>query len=224
MGSELRVAPNLWPQSDRDMKKNDLLHMIAESGYNVGFGAKLHFATLDIVEKAPGWINVLGFVIGVYALIFPALAAAWVSATLVIASALTLYVTFYNPEKQKYDDAGVKLTQAYHHLHHLYAEVKAQPDAADLSEFAERHKQIVSAASGTSMSKQIFLAHEYAHVKFFWQHQIGWVDEQLQFTFLRDKMPFSAWITLVLVAIVAIALVVRSEVVPIIASLGHCKP
>ena len=35
------------------MDKNTLLKMIAETGYNVGFGAKKHFATYDIVEKAP---------------------------------------------------------------------------------------------------------------------------------------------------------------------------
>ena len=132
------------------MKKNDLLRLIAESGYNIGFGAKLHFSTLDIVEKAPGWINVIAFIIGVYALIFPALAAAGISATLVIASALTIYVTFYNSDKQKYDEAGVSLTRSYNQLRDLYAEVKAQPDDADVTAFAQRRSEIVDAAAGLS--------------------------------------------------------------------------
>lgn len=178
------------------MKREDLLRMVAESGYNVGFGAKLHFATLDIVEKAPGWVNVIGFVVGVYSLIFPALALAGISATLVIASSLTLYINFYNSDKEKYDKAGTALTRAYHELRQLYAEVKAQPDSADMSAFAQRRMDIVDGASGVSLSKQIFLAPWYAHVKFFWEHQVGWVNDELKLSFLRDKVPLGAWVTL----------------------------
>ncbi|MFM0521618.1 SLATT domain-containing protein [Caballeronia jiangsuensis] len=180
------------------MKKEDLLRIVAESGYNVGFGAKLHFATLDIVEKAPGWVNVIGFVVGVYSLIFPALALAGVSATLVIASSLTLYINFYNSDKEKYDKAGTALTRAYHSLRQLYAEVKAQPESADMSAFAQRRMDIVDSASGVSLSKQIFLAAWYAHVKFFWEHQVGWVNDELELSFWRDKVPLGAWVTLVM--------------------------
>ena len=35
------------------MDKNDLLKQIAEASYNIGYGAKKHFATYDIVEKVP---------------------------------------------------------------------------------------------------------------------------------------------------------------------------
>jgi hypothetical protein len=34
------------------------------------------------------------------------------------------------------------------------------------------------------------------HYKFFWQHQIEWIDEQKQFTFWRDKVPLSLSLTL----------------------------
>lgn len=205
------------------MKKNDLLRLIAESGYNIGFGAKLHFSTLDIVEKAPGWINVIAFIIGVYALIFPALAAAGISATLVIASALTIYVTFYNSDKQKYDEAGVSLTRSYNQLRDLYAEVKAQPDDADVTAFAQRRSEIVDAAAGLSVSKQIFLAHWYAHVKFFWQHQIGWIDNELQFKLLRDKVPFSAWATLVVLLGLGILLYLHPAIISIAFNSQPCK-
>jgi len=36
------------------MKKDLFLKEVAESGYNIGYAAKKHFATYDIVEKAPG--------------------------------------------------------------------------------------------------------------------------------------------------------------------------
>lgn len=205
------------------MKKNDLLRLIAENAYNVGFGAKLHFATFDIVEKAPGWINVVGFVIGVFALIVPALAVSWISATLVVASALTLYVTFYNSDKEKYAEAGVKLTRAYHEIHHLYLEVKAQPDDADVGSYGKRLKDIVDTASGVSISKQIFLAHEYAHIKFFWQNQIGWVNEQLNFKFCRDKVPFSVWVLAVVMLIAIVAILVRYGLMPLIETIWGCK-
>ncbi|NYH24231.1 SLATT domain-containing protein [Paraburkholderia bryophila] len=205
------------------MKKNDLLRLLAESGYNIGFGAKLHFSTLDIVEKAPGWINVIAFIIGVYALIFPALAAAGISATLVIASALTLYVTFYNSDKQKYDDAGVSLTRSYNQLRDLYAEVKAQSVDADVTVFAERRMEIVDAAAGASVSKQIFLAHWHAHVKFFWQHQIGWIDDELNFSLFRDKVPFGAWVTLVILLALAAVLYLHPAIISIVFNSQPCK-
>ncbi len=41
------------------MTKDDLLKDIAETGYNVGFGAKRHFATYNITQKIP---SVIGFV------------------------------------------------------------------------------------------------------------------------------------------------------------------
>lgn len=205
------------------MKKNDLLHLIAQKGYNVGFGAKVHFATFDIVEKAPGWINVVGFVIGVFALIFPPLAASWISATLVIASALTLYVTFYNADKEKYAQAGVELTKAYHEIHYLYVEVKAQPEDADVGSFGKRLKDIVDSASGVSISKQIFLANEYAHIKFFWQNQIGWVNEQLNFKFCRDKVPFSVWVLIVVLCIAIVTIFVIYGLMPFVEKISSCK-
>ena len=50
------------------MDKNDLLKHIAETGYNVGFGAKLHFATYDIVDKTPGLIGFISTAVGIFSL------------------------------------------------------------------------------------------------------------------------------------------------------------
>nr|WP_232422483.1 hypothetical protein [Leptospira interrogans] len=50
------------------MTKEDLLKNIAEMGYNVGYGAKVHFSTYDIVEKVPGAIGFISFVIGILSL------------------------------------------------------------------------------------------------------------------------------------------------------------
>jgi hypothetical protein len=42
-----------------------------------------------------------------------------------------------------------------------------------------------------SLDKQILFSDWYAHYKFFWQHQIGWIEEQKQFRLWRDKIPLS---------------------------------
>ncbi len=42
------------------MSQVALLKNIAETGYNVGFGGRKHWATYDIVEKVPGFIGFLG--------------------------------------------------------------------------------------------------------------------------------------------------------------------
>ena len=55
------------------MNRELLLKDVAESGYNIGYAAKKHLATYDIVEKAPGWISVISFAFGILALGFPAL-------------------------------------------------------------------------------------------------------------------------------------------------------
>ena len=42
---------NIRPRGDA-LKKEALLRLIAESGYNIGYAAKKHLATYDIVEDA----------------------------------------------------------------------------------------------------------------------------------------------------------------------------
>ena len=81
------------------MDKTGLLKSIAETGYNVGFGAKKHFATYDIVEKVPGWIGFLSAAIGVYSLVFEQLSGKTLAATLVVAGIVGLYVFFYDSKK-----------------------------------------------------------------------------------------------------------------------------
>ncbi|MFP3359514.1 hypothetical protein R0K17_19490, partial [Planococcus sp. SIMBA_143] len=53
------------------MNKNSLLKSIAIKGYDVGFGAKKHFATFDLVSKLPNSIALTTLTIGVIQLAFP---------------------------------------------------------------------------------------------------------------------------------------------------------
>ncbi|WP_426212299.1 SLATT domain-containing protein [Massilia sp. TWP1-3-3] len=190
------------------MTKDGLLKMIAESGYNVGYAAKKHLATFDIVEKVPGWLALLSIAAGIGALFIPQLEQKFVSATFLVLGVASLFINFYMQDKDKYAKAGDSLTGKFHELRALYQHVKAEPDTADMSAFATTHDRIQAEALAFGIPKQIFLSDWYAHYKFFWQAQTGWMDEQLRFKFWRDKMPLG--LILCLAALSVWALVAAS--------------
>jgi hypothetical protein len=173
------------------MQRESLLKLIAETAYNAGYGAKKHFATYDIIEKLPGWVALLSAAAAILALFIPALEVKWVSATFIIISIGTGNILLYDRDKTKYAEVGTVLTERFHELRVLYHEVKSQPDGINLPDHAKRHAAIQAAVLRTNVAKQIFLSDWYAHYKFFWQQQTGWVDEQLKFTLFRDKLPLS---------------------------------
>ncbi len=182
------------------MDKQDFLRQIAESAYNVGFGAKKHFATYDIVEKAPGWIGFSSMAIGVFALIIDLLSTKHMSAFFIVLGVAGLYLNFYNETKQGYEQKGKFLTQLFNELKALYFDVKAS-DRTDLSEYVEKLSDIESRYYSNCISKQILFSDWYAHYKFFWQHQIDWVDEQKNFKFWRDKVPLSFVVFAILIGV-----------------------
>lgn len=176
--------------SEVNMTKDDLLKAIAETGYNVGFGAKKHFATYDLVEKVPGWISFLSMAFGIYALAFDGLSTKFLSATFVVLGVVGLYVSFYNNEKEEYEKRAVKLTQLFNQLKALYLNTKSE-QSQDLSIYISEHQRLETEYYSNCLTKQILFSDWYAHYKFFWQHQIEWIDEQKKFKFLRDKVPLS---------------------------------
>lgn len=186
------------------MDRASLLIKIADTAYNVGFGAKKHFATYDIVEKAPGWIGFVSLTVGVFALVLDMLATKYISAILIVLGISGLLVNTYNDTKQKYEETGKRLTTLFNNLKGLYLSVKAS-NKTDLSEEINELNQIEEEFCANCISKQIFFSDWYAHYKFFWQHQIEWIDEQKHFKFWRDKVPLSLTIviaaSLVLIAI-----------------------
>lgn len=177
------------------MKKEALLIVIAETGYNVGYGAKKHLATYDIVEKMPGWVSLISAAFGIYALFVPDLDQKWIAATFILISFGVATIAHYDKEKIRYSQAGGELTAKFHQLRLLYQQVKEQSNDIDMPIFEKRHEEIQSEALKIGIPKQIFMSDWYAHYKFFWQGQIQWLDEQLNFRFFRDKMPLGAIVT-----------------------------
>jgi hypothetical protein len=178
------------------MKHEHLLKEIASTGYNVGYAAKKHFATFDIVEKAPGWIALVTLSIGVLALVYPSLASHHVGAAVLIVGIASLYFNSYTDSRGAYDTAGRELTNLFTSLRSLYYETKSLSPEADSSAIVKAYSDILAQSQSINISKQIFLSDWYAHYKFFWQAQIDWIDEQLAFTLWRDKVPLSAWLML----------------------------
>lgn len=182
------------------MDKAGLLRSIAETGYNVGFGAKKNFATHDIVQKAPGLIGFVSLAVGVYALMYEPLNSKWIAATLVVLGIASLYITNYDHNKLAYSGEGERLTSLFYRLRDLYRDVQSVDEQDDVSVYRTRLDSIQSDFFSTNQTKQIMFADWYAHYKFFWQHQIGWIDEQLNFKLLRDKVPLT--FTLIVIALV----------------------
>ena len=185
------------------MNKVDLLKSIAEKGYDVGFGAKKHFATYDIIEKAPGLISFASMAFGIFSLAVKDLSTALISAMFIVLGIIGLYISLYDHKKSSYDKSGIALTKLYNELKALYLKVKSTDESNDFSQFQEELNDIENRFYPECISKQILFSNWYAHYKFFWEHQIEWVDEELKFTLVRDKVPLSLWLTLLILVIYA---------------------
>ncbi|MCU7843530.1 MAG: SLATT domain-containing protein [Candidatus Thiodiazotropha sp. (ex Monitilora ramsayi)] len=179
------------------MNKEDLLKSIAEAGYNVGFGAKKHYATYDIVEKTPGFIGFFSMAFGIYALVFKNLSNEFLSASFIILGIIGLYISLYDHKKLEYEELGTKLTRIYNKLGNLYRKAK-HVDGDKINDIEAELSKLQSEYYTSCISKQILFSDWYAHYKFFWQFQIEWVNEQKQFKFFRDKIPLTLSIAFIL--------------------------
>jgi hypothetical protein len=172
------------------MRKECLLKQIADAAYNVGFGAKKHLATYDIVEKVPGLIVFSSMGVGIFGLVIDVLSTKFLSASFLVMGITGIYIERYSADKDHYAEIGSKLTQLFNELKSVYYKVKTS-DANDLSQDEEKLKSILDCYYKICIPKQILFSDWYAHYKFFWQHQIDWIDEQKNFKFWRDKVPLS---------------------------------
>ncbi|MDG0811116.1 SLATT domain-containing protein [Cohnella rhizosphaerae] len=152
---------------------------------------KKNFATYDIISKLPGIISLVGLLIGVGQLAYPAYKySTGISTLLIMASIIALTMSSYNAEKERYKEAGVEMTTLFNKLRVLYYTVQNSSEQEFTNE-VEELERIKQRFYDISISQQIFGADWYAHYKFFSQHQIDWVNEQKQFKFFKDKVPKS---------------------------------
>lgn len=183
------------------MSQASLLKNIAETGYNVGFGGRKHWATYDIVEKVPGFIGFLGTAVGIFALVYDSFSAKNISATMAVIGIIGIYISVYDSKKSEYEKSAVELTKIYNSLRDLYRKVQSLPADADFTACQSELSALEERYYTASISKQILFSDWYAHYKFFWQYQIDWVNEQKSFSLVRDKVPLTAWLALVVLLV-----------------------
>ncbi|MDZ5723178.1 SLATT domain-containing protein [Bacillus subtilis] len=185
-----------------ELDKESFLKELAEHGYNIGFGAKKHFATYDMVSKIPGIISLVGLLIGVGQLAYPHYKySTTISTILIMVSIVALTMSSYNSEKEEYNKIGTKLTTLFNELKSMYYKVK-NSNKDTFTEEVERMREITNEYYEISKSNQIFGSDWWAHYKFFWQHQIEWIDEQKNFKLWKDKIPKSFLVFLIVMALV----------------------
>lgn len=175
--------------------KERLLKEVCEKAYDVGFGAKKHLATYDIAEKGPGWISFISIAVGIFSLVFEILSQKSISASLLVLGIAVFYIEPYRHDREKYVEAGSRMTALFYKLKSLARNIEDEGEG-DLSHRERELKEIEEEFYSISISKQIFMSDWYAHWKFFWQMQIGWIEVHRPFSFLRDKIPLSLYFAL----------------------------
>ena len=174
------------------MTKELLLKRIAQSAYNVGFGAKKHFATYVISSKVPGIIEFLSLSIGVLALCFDVVGTKIVSTCLIIFGIVSIYISKYNESQVEYSKTASELTQIFNSMKDLYCDVKSKEHTENLDTDISKLKELEERFYLISRPKQIILSDWFAHYKFFWQWRthIKWLVDELSLT-TKDKIPLS---------------------------------
>ena len=196
------------------MTKEDLLKQIAESAYNIGFGAKKNLATFDIVDKIPGILNFCALAIGILALFIDELNIKIVSASLIIFGVIGIYISKYDDKKDEYATSGSKITELFNELKSLYHSVKAKSDDTNFDEDISKMKEIEDKFYSITIPKQILFSDWYAHYKFFWQWttHIKWLESELKLTFWENKIPLSFVVFIGVVLLIFIGSLIRSFV------------
>ena len=180
------------------MNKEMVLKSIATNGYNIGFGAKKNFASYDIIIKLPSWIGFITLTLVIIQLGYPVIGnCKWLSTILILVSVAALYINVFNSTADNFEKEGVRLTKLFNHLRNLYLKVQSSPKN-DFNEEIDEMNLIMNEFYSNTISKQVFLSQWFAHFKFFYEMQIDWIDEQLNFKFFKDKVPNSLKILLLI--------------------------
>ena len=129
------------------MNRDQLLKEVAKTGYDVLYAAKKHFATYDIVEKAPGWLTISTLGIGIFGLVIPALTNSILSAAILLVGVAAIYFNQFQDQRQKYADAGGSLIRTFNKLRAIYYDVQARSATDELSDLRARYQDALARLS-----------------------------------------------------------------------------
>lgn len=193
------------------MNKNEALNYVATNGYNVGFGAKKHFATFDIIEKVPGIIGFFSIFFGIVSSNYLSLnLAGHASVLLTVFGVMSVYISCYLPLSKKYEESGIELTRIYRLLQKSYSNIKS--DDSEIAQEIDTVEGLMKEFQQHAISKQILFSDWYAHYKFFWQTQTQWIDEELGHTLWKDKIPASLYVFVICSLFIGIVFLVTTLV------------
>ena len=195
---------------------------VARKGQEVAFAANLNFATYDIVSKAPVVFSILSTVIGILALVCPFFQVTGISVCLLALGVVMLYVERYPAEE--YGQRAKQTLGLLEKLEGLYYRVDAKvvsgtapapapdgkkaPETLDFTKEEEELADIERQFLDSSCTKQILFATWYAAYKLYAEKRYAWIEQELQPRFWKDKMPATARILLIALAVVAVVMAV----------------
>lgn len=189
------------------MKKEEILKQLAERAYNVEFGACRNFATYDAITKIPDLITIGSIIIGILGLVWNDLTIADVSSIVLVLSVIGLYISRFTDNIDRYKEAGENLTSCYYKLKSLYIQLKDE-SSQQLDSYQTKYEEISKEIEANQNSKQIHFSDIRANFKFFQRDDLSWMDEQLHFSFFRDKIPYTLKAILWLIIIGLVAFVI----------------
>ncbi|WP_026464999.1 SLATT domain-containing protein [Adhaeribacter aquaticus] len=186
------------------MTKEVFLKTLATKGYDIGFGAKKNFASFDIINKLPSWIGFISLAIGILQIAYENIIYnKELSIILIFAGIAIIYLEVYKNKTDDYEKEGIRLTRLFNNMRDLY--YKAKSDSSfRLETYENEYQNLLYEFYSKSISKQVFTSQWYAHFKFFYEMQIEWIDEQLKFSFIKDKLPNSLKIIILILLLILI--------------------
>jgi|SRR5690625_673342 len=192
------------------LDKDSLLKSIAIKGYDVGFGAKKHFATFDLVCKVPNVIALGTLITGIIQLGFdiPIFTNKVLSLFLIFIGIIAIFINQYGNRKNEFIEIGVKINKIYQELRNLYFKVQGTDSVnkEKIEELEQVYNGLIHQFHDIGITQQIIFSDWYAHYKFFVQLEIEWIEEQKVFTF-KDKVPMSFRLTMY-ISIIAILVII----------------
>jgi TRAP-type C4-dicarboxylate transport system permease large subunit len=185
------------------MKKDTLLKLLAEKGYVISYAANLNFATYDIVTGLPPKTTYISLAISIIGLSYQKLNINWITIPMLLLSIACLYLDKYKERIQEYKARGIKNTDQWNTLKRLYYTVKDSDENADFSEIEATFQSIENEFNNSAEADQIFCANWFAHYKLFYEKDYAWMNDQLHFSFWKDKIPKSLKALLITVLLIA---------------------
>lgn len=171
------------------MERHTLRKKSARLGYNLGYGAKRHFATHDIVGKVPAYFGVVTFAFGIIFLKYPNTLMSDIVSMLTSALGFAIfYLNFYTNDLSLYEEIGKKINIFYHNSLSIFEKAESCPEN-ELDGLAKELDLINDEFQKISIYKQVFLSNELAHFKLFGESQSEWFVKELKLGFWKDKIP-----------------------------------